>query len=98
MHIWKFAVFLLLAACAPSQVLNGSTVMIDGNRYFVREMPNEPGSWQAGSDEPSLENAFSISPARYAANIKAIESVSGCAVITSSVYQWDGTTFARVSC
>lgn len=76
-------------------------VQIDGRGFFVAPRPGMgPGVYLAGPNETTAaETLGGAGLALPAANLAAIEAVTGCAVIPATLRnQTSGTSYAAVTC
>ena len=69
---------------------------IDGREWYVSQMA-EPNTWHAGPNQGWTTGVI-VRPNLYVTNVEAIEAVSGCEVIASSVTNTSGYTMAAVQC
>lgn len=94
----KYICILFLTSCSPAGVLATSEthhVLLDGIQYSVQKMPGTKNSWAANKTDLS---GGMINPEDYAANIKAIESYTGCRVNLGTVVNKGMNTKAAVEC
>lgn len=99
----KFLVLGLLAGCTQMTDFhpNAQVVEIQGREFFVNAEPARgPGVYFAGPNDPAAAEVFLGSGfALPAANVAAIEAVTGCPVLRETVKNLNtGTTFAAVAC
>ena len=95
----KVFALVILAGCSTvsGYFPNSKVVTIDGTEYMARPL-SAKNSWQAGLNRPTGSSLLLINPTIYAGNVKAIEMVSGCAVLRESVQNSDNSTIAAVDC
>lgn len=99
----KFLALGLLAGCTQMTDFypDAQVVEIQGRAFFVAPRPaNGPGVYFAGPNDPASAEVFlGAGMALPAANVAAIEAVTGCPVLRETVKnQTTGTTFAAVAC
>ena len=99
----KFLILALVAGCTQmtDYYPDAKTVEIGGRAFYVVARPsNGPGVYLAGPNDPKGSEVFLASNMTLpAANVAAIEAVTGCAVMRETIMnQKVGTTFAAVNC
>lgn len=99
----KLLALVILAGCTEmtDYYPDAQTIEIDGRTFFVAAQPrNGPGVYLAGPNDPSGSEVFLSSDMTLpAANVAAIEKVTGCPVLRETIRNVQtGTTFAAVRC
>lgn len=96
------ATAILAAGCSEmtDYYPNAEQVEIDGRWFFVSPHPRAAGVYVAGPNKPAAAEVFlGDGLAMGAANVRAIEAVTGCGVQPATIKNTTaGTTWAAVSC